>query len=143
MDRCHTFGGLHESEALHWNAETLQQFGHIVFLLSGASAEDRKKGRNEFYEFKRHFMEDEFNDKVVALELFRMEHNVKGLFELLEEIGDQLVEKQILPAEASRIDISEFVEIAIRPLVKRQSMEESIKSSNFFDPAKAEQLSLF
>jgi hypothetical protein len=139
----YTFGGVPEAEACHWNEKTFQEFGHIVFLLSGSKVEDRRKGYYNFYEFKRRFMENEFNEKMIELEVFRLEHRAKGIYDLLEEIGEQIIEKQMLSAEESRVDISSFVEITDRITKNTPSPEELEKNHNFFDPSKAEQLSLF
>lgn len=132
-----TFGGLPEAEAYHWTPEKYQEFGRIVFLICSAKAEDRRRGRNEFYEFKRHFMVYEFDEILDDLNDFRSRKGFKTIDALLQEIGDQLVEKEVLPAQESHVDISDYVEV-----MERRPKFCDEKEKAFFNQD-VEQLSLF
>lgn len=114
----------------------MQEFGAIVFLLAGSKACDRKKGASDFYEFKRHFMIWEFDEVIDELNDYRAMHGFKTIQELLEEIGDQLVHKEVLPAEESIVDISGIINAP-------RFSDDIEKDQKYFNPENAKQLSLF
>jgi len=138
-----THGGFPESEAWHWSPEKYQEFGGILYLLMSAKAENRRRGSNEYYEFKRHFMIWEFEEVVDDLNDFRAGKGLPTVPDLLESIDDQLIlEKGVKDAKDSSEGIKTFIEEkAAKPMF--MTPEELQKQLHYFDPGRAEQLSLF
>ena len=87
----HTFGGFPASQALHWNEETHQKLGCIIYDLMQGNPEKVKDAYCRYYELKRHFIEYEFEDKIEALELFRKERGFSSVRGALELVRGQLI----------------------------------------------------
>jgi hypothetical protein len=87
-----TFGGIPADQAWHWNTETYQMFGAIIFNLSSGDTDLRKKGHMDFYEFKRHFTDVEFYQYFVRLEEFRTEKRFKTITTMLHEQSEDWIE---------------------------------------------------
>jgi hypothetical protein len=99
-----TIGGLPDTEALHWDNETYQQFGTIVYQLSSHDAELRRRGYRAFYEFRRHFIEVEFLEMINRLEAFRRDKHITPLDTLLKDIRGQILSiGHILPAVSTPV----------------------------------------
>ena len=115
-----THGGFPENEALHWNDDTYQQFGEIVFLLSSGKSENRQKGYQGYYELRRRFMANEFDSKMEELDKFRAQRNARPIQDILWEIGSEItIEKKpretvpvpvIMPTLSDFTSASEVVE---------------------------------
>lgn len=52
-----TSGGLPIEQALHWNEETYRRIGDIVYRLMSGNAASAQKAHNDFYEMRRHFIQ--------------------------------------------------------------------------------------
>lgn len=88
-----TIGGLNKSEALTWdNVETCQVFGGIIYRLLSGKIADRRSGYIDFYEFKRHFMQCEFDRLFLRIEAKRKNMNMQTIESVLEEIREQIIE---------------------------------------------------
>jgi hypothetical protein len=137
-----THGGLPESEAWHWSDPArCQEFGRIVFLLQSSDKRDRKTGYQDFYEFKRHFMVDEFDSFVAKLDAYRREKLLPPAVDLVDQIsmeiratGTTLESAQLNTAEEIR---RREVEIEIERKRTEEFREKITKSES------VEQLSLF
>jgi hypothetical protein len=137
----YTHGGFPESEAWHWSPEKYQEFGGILFMLMSSKADNRRRGRNEFYEFKRHFMIWEFDEIIDELNDFRSRKGFPTIPELLESIEFQIVHKSGVKDSHDTIkDTSTFIDEKIS---KPMTLDELKNHLNYFEEGKAEQLSLF
>lgn len=89
MNRTH--GGFPEYEALHWNDETRQQLGQIVFLLVAGNGKKAKQGYIEFYQLKRQFMAEEFDGFVSQLDAHRKSKCFPLLRSMVDAVAGQIV----------------------------------------------------
>lgn len=114
-----THGGMDQSEAFHWDTTTYTQLGDIVFKLMSGRAELRKKAEQEYWQLKRFFMKDEFEDYIKKLDHYRIELGFSTITALIELVQTQeVVQKTVLqlppenpvmpPLESMGSSVSEF-----------------------------------
>lgn len=107
----HTHGGFPASEAWCWNEKTSQKLGSIIYNLMSTKSEEKKRGYIDYYEFKRHFIAREFQNKIKELEKFRKENNNESIHSLLETVRlyflkNTTPEKEIKHMESRIVRIS-------------------------------------
>lgn len=95
-----THGGMPSSEAYHWTKATYLRFGKIVCDLTSAGSDRRAKGYNDYYNMRRYFMAQEWDEKMRDLDIFRVANRHRPLQEILAEIREQIVRDK-KPAEAA------------------------------------------
>lgn len=66
-----TFGGLPEESALEWNSDTYLKLGSIVRDLMSGKSDLRQKGVIAFFELKRLFMRETFEEYLCKLDSYR------------------------------------------------------------------------
>lgn len=109
----YTHGGIPEAEALHWNKETYQRLGKIIFHLTKGDAGSRRRGYIEYHEFHRHFMKDEWESKIRDLEIFRAANGNKSIADILSGINQEFIGlKTPQDTNADSPDIPEYSEPA-------------------------------
>jgi len=86
-----THGGFPVSEALHWNNETYQKLGSIIYELMRGKPEKVKEAYRNYYKLKRHFIEHEFETKIDELEKFRKDRGFSSLRETFNLVRGWLV----------------------------------------------------
>jgi hypothetical protein len=107
-----THGGL--PEARHWDDDTRQQLGQVVFMVCAGSQEKARQGYIKFYQLKRLFNAVEFDQFVEELDEWRKKKGFKSLSLIIKEIGDQMTK------HGQVIDIDEHpTEVPPVPMVKR------------------------
>ena len=127
---CLTFGGYPESEALHWDGKTYHKIGTIVYLLMSGNAKKAQAGYQEFFELKRHFMEDEFDATIKNLDDHRRDKGFKTLTEMVDLVGKKIVENgEVIDIEKQPEDIPTFSDSA---LVLATSAVESVEQMSLF-----------
>jgi hypothetical protein len=130
-----THGGLPESEALHWNDETRQQIGQVVFMLVAGSKDKSKQGYIKFYQLKRKFMADEFDGFILRLDAHRKEKGFTTLSDMVAAVGRKLI------ASGDTVDFDEQPTGPVEP--------EAVRRYEIITPPlpvihhEAEQMSLF
>jgi hypothetical protein len=84
-----TWSGQPAETAWHWNPETYQKLGNIVYLLSTGKAEARTTAYNEYINLKRWFIVEEFEAYIDKLEIEQKKRDAKPLREIMEEIYNE------------------------------------------------------
>lgn len=92
----YTFGGMPLSDAKHWDDETKKELGSIVYKITSGKSKLRLEGHNEYYEFKRFFTREEWDEYVDALERYRESLGHRRVGDIVREIGKQLVKDKVL-----------------------------------------------
>jgi hypothetical protein len=87
----YTHGGFPTSQALHWNKETYQRLGKIIVSMMTGTPEVAKRAYCEYYELKRYFLADEFEEKINELDRFRKNLGAETVHNVLEIIKEQLI----------------------------------------------------
>jgi hypothetical protein len=85
-----TFGGLPETSAFHWDDETYQKLGNIVFLIMSGNKDKALRGYIEFYQLKRNFLEYEFDGFIKALDLYREKKGFESITSIINSLGEQM-----------------------------------------------------
>lgn len=136
MNRTH--GGFPESEALHWNDDTQQQLGRIVFLVMSGGTFSAKQGYIKFYQLKRHFMTPEFDELIERLDQHRREKGFVPLTEMIGRIGEQMKTwGDVVDIDAQPDGPVEAP--AVVPVVRREPVVVQYRTP----PVAVEQMSLF
>lgn len=122
---------------LHWNEETYQRFGKIVFGLMSGNNKTAEQAYIDYFSMKRMFDKIEFEDVIDRLNEFRKNKNMVTIPEMVEYVKNQLVKnKTVVEIEKHPPDIPERV----------QAIFDKI-DSGFYDWMKktetVEQMSLF
>jgi hypothetical protein len=132
-----THGGLPESKAWHWNHETYQKLGHIVYLLTSGDQRERQTGYCEYFAMRRQFMSKEWDDQIKRIDEFREEKGHCPLSDLAHRAGQCLVKRDPTPpAEAANRVMPEYSQT-------EHSTIENPASVTTAQPIECEQLSLF
>jgi hypothetical protein len=87
-----THGGLPEDQAWHWNNDTYQKLGHIVFLLNSNDSRERQNGYNEFFAMRRMFMSHEWDAQIKCIDDFRKEKGHKPIHEIVALARSQMID---------------------------------------------------
>lgn len=87
-----THGGLPEPGAWHWNKETYQKLGHIVFLLNSGDQRERYSGYCEFFSMRRMFMSQEWDAQIKRIDDFREEKGHKAISEIVNDARGQMID---------------------------------------------------
>jgi hypothetical protein len=91
-----TWGGIPESEAFSWEDPTVgQAFGEIVLNLYSTDKKVRRQGYIDFYEFKRHFLVEEWDRKIAVLDEYRAGLSKGTIEDLLYAAREDLTEAGI------------------------------------------------
>ena len=81
-----TWSGQDAECAWHWNHETYQKLGEVIFLLSTGLAANRTQAYNLFIELKRWFVEDEFDEYINKLDTHRKSLGMRPLKNIINDI---------------------------------------------------------
>lgn len=118
MTQQFTHGGIPVDKALHWNDETYRRIGDIVYRLMSGNAASAQKAHNDFYEMRRHFIKEEFDDTIAELDAFRAKRNMPGVIEMIVKVQKQIVTlKQVVRIEQVSPEIPAFTPPAPVPVV--------------------------
>lgn len=136
-----THGGLPEAQALHWNDETRQQIGQIVFMLAAGDAKMAQQAYIKFYELKRHFFAHEFDQYIEKLDEFRTKRKFKTLTAMIRDAGEQLITSgRVVDVEPQSSDIPEYAPTPAPPVVIHREFTETPQAVH---SESVEQMSLF
>lgn len=130
-----TFGGLPASQSYKWTNENKNKLAHLLHRI--AYGKD-KKAYIEFYEFKRHFLPDIWENTMLLLAKWRIENNWKPVEEFLDEMKKLMIEQgevpPVDPAETYERMIQGIKEAGIN-LNKNilESVVNVIKTNSLFD----------
>jgi hypothetical protein len=86
-----THGGLIPSEAWHWNKETYQKLGHVVFLITDSRPEKQREGYQCFFALRRFFLPDEWQSQIDRVDEFRKERLRPSLSEIIARVQQELI----------------------------------------------------
>jgi hypothetical protein len=78
-----THGGLPEDQAQHWTDANKKKLGNIVMMLQ-STVDLRKKAYIDFYEMKRYFFVEEWDQFILILNTFRKDQGFGTMQELLD-----------------------------------------------------------
>lgn len=81
-----TLGGRPLNEARIWDDTANQDFGKILLKLFSFNFQVQYEGLQEYYLFRRDFIKEVFEEKIDALDKFRLERKGKPVREILEGI---------------------------------------------------------
>jgi hypothetical protein len=136
-----THGGLPEEQALHWNEETRQQIGQIVFMLVAGDAKKAQQAYIKFYELKRQFFAYEFDQYIDDLDEFRIKRKFKTLTAMIKDAGEQMVTSgRVVDVEPQPPDLPEYVPTSEPPVVIHREFTET---SQAIHSESVEQMCLF
>jgi len=85
-----THGGLPDEQTQHWDDDTRQQLGQVVFMVCAGSQDKARQGYIRFYQLKRLFNAAEFDQFVEELDEWRKREGHEPLLLIIKEIGDQM-----------------------------------------------------
>ena len=85
-----TWGGMDSSKALTWTVEAKQQFGGIIYRLYCHDSKMRYEGYTRFYDLRRYFVPEVWNEGLKEIEDYRAGCGVQSLHNMLTEIREQL-----------------------------------------------------
>ncbi len=128
----YTIGGFPQSEAWEMTPARYKEFGEICVLLCSAKVQDRRRGNSRYYDFRRYFMKQFWDELISCLDIYRMHRGHKPISDIVAEIDREF--KCWNPSESipSSIDL---------PPVEKLKLEERKLDPKEFKYA--EQLSLF
>jgi hypothetical protein len=86
----YTCGGLPENQAATWNTETNQRLGSIIFRLYSEKKNDRIAAYADFYDMRRLFMRDPWNEQLKKLDEHRISKGAPTLESMLEKVDREL-----------------------------------------------------
>ena len=81
-----TWSGQHEEHAWHWNRETYQLLGNIIYLLSTGLAESRTKAYHAYIDLKGWFFEHEFEEYITKLDKWRVSEGAEPIRDMIKEV---------------------------------------------------------
>lgn len=67
----YTHGGLPAEQARMWDKSSLQELGDILYMLLMGKPEERRKAVCRYWELKRHFIKEDFEDYIYVLDAYR------------------------------------------------------------------------
>lgn len=123
--------------ALHWNEETYQRFGKIVFSLMSGNNKTAEQGYVDYFAMKRLFNKKEFEDVINRLNVFRENKNLVTIPEMVEHVKNQLVKnKTVVEIERHPPDIPERVQEIFKKIdsgfYNRKKKKEIVEQMSLF-----------
>jgi hypothetical protein len=136
----YTVGGYPASEARVWDKCSYQELGEIIHLLSKGLKESRRKAVGKYFEMRRYFIKEVFEDYVDALDQMRVEKGFPKVRDEIDAVRHELI-KYGSPTDMS--PKPEYLplqsDIPMRIAVPSVRKIEKVKPIN----AECEQISLF
>lgn len=85
----YTIGGSLVEQGYTWNKETYAKFKQIITDLQSSKWLDRKRGDEQWFEFRRNFFLHTWNEMIVVLNKFRKEHGVCPIESIILLINEE------------------------------------------------------
>lgn len=125
-----THGGL--KEPWFWEDRTYKMLGEILFKLCAGDSKKRREAYISFYEMKRHFYSEVFENYIERLDMFRIGEGFTTMRELIKIARSEMVELKDIIVDP--VPFTEPKNFSSEALLFKERLKVNIKS---------EQLSLF
>lgn len=126
-----TWGGIPETEAFEWNDHTKKQLGAIIGDIHSGNPARQKKGYIDYYELKRHFMVNVWDEFIDRVDNFRVQKGFLRVEAMVREIGKRVTDLNIKSNPLPKSDPPDISKIINTTQPKNRPCE------------KVEQMSLF